>query len=92
MKTVSKKKKVPFPKIRVSDCVPHTVVPPGESNSVLPFLNPNLDIKGPSTPCKETTKNKTPSTLGKKELTQIKEVEEYLRMEAAKESDVRNRK
>ena len=92
MKTVSNKKKVPWPQIRISDCVPYTIVPPGETNPVLPFLNPNPDIKGPSTPCKETTKNKTPSTSGKKELTTVEEVEEYLRMEAAKEKDARNRK
>ena len=92
MKTVSNKKKVPLPQIRISDCVPYTVVPQGETNLVLPFLNPNPDVKSLSEPCKETTKNKTPSTSKKKELTPIEEVEEYLRMEAAKERDVRNRK
>ena len=29
MKTVSKKKKVPLPQIRISDCVPYTIVPQG---------------------------------------------------------------
>ena len=91
MKTVSNKKKVPLPQIRISDCAPYTVVPQGETNPVLPFLNPNPDVKSPSEPYKETTKNKTPSTSKKKELTPIEEMEEYLRMEAAKERDVRNR-
>ena len=92
MKTISNIKKVPLPQIRISDYVPYIIVPPGETDPVLPFLNPNPDIKGPSAPYKETTKNKTPSTSGKKELTPVEEVEEYLRMEAAKERDVKNRK
>ena len=92
MKTVSNKKKVPLPQIRISDCAPYIIVPLGETNPVLPFLNQNPYIKGPSTPCKETAKNKTPSTSGKKELTPVEEVEEYLRMEASKEKDARKRK
>ena len=79
MKTVSKKKKVSLPKIRILDCVPYSIVPLVETNP-----------KGPFAPCKETTKNKTPSTSGKKELTPVEEVEEYLRMEAANERDERN--
>ena len=89
MKTVSKKKKVSLPQIRISDYVPYTIVPPRETNLVLHFLNPNLDIKSPSEPYKETTKNKTPSTSKKKELTPVEEVEEYLRMEATKKRDAR---
>ena len=92
MKTVSNKKKVSLPHIRITDYVPYTVVPPGETNPVLPFLNPNPDVKSPYEPGKETAKNKTPSTSKKKELTPVEEVEEYLRMEAAKERDARNRK
>ena len=92
MKIVSNKKKVPLPQIRISDCVPYTVVPPGENNPVLPFLNPNLDIKGLSEPCKEPVKNKAPKVKKKKELTPIEEVEEYLRMEAAKEKAAMNKK
>ena len=92
MKTVSNKKKVSLPQIRISDCVPYIIVPPGETNPVLPFLNRNQDIKSPSAPCKETAKNKAPSISRKKELTLVEEVEEYLRMEVVKEKDVRNRK
>ena len=91
MKTVSNKKKVPLQQIRISDCVPYIVVPLGETNQVIPFLNPNLDVKIPSEPCKES-KNKTLSTSKKTELTPVKEVEEYLRLEAAKKRDARNRK
>ena len=65
--------------------MPYTVVPPREANPVLPFLNPNPDIKGPFEPCNEPTKNKSPGVKKKKELTLVEEVEEYLRMEATKE-------
>ena len=61
MKTVSNKKKVPLPQIRISDCVPYTIVPPKETNPVLPFLNPNPAREGPSEPYKEPVKNKAPS-------------------------------
>ena len=81
-----------LPQIRISDCVPYTVVPRGETNPVVHFLNPNPYVKSPSEPYKETTKNKAPSTLKKKELTLVEEVEEYLRMEAVKEREARNRK
>ena len=91
MKTVSNKKKVPLPQIRISYCVPYIVVPLGERNPVLPFLNPNPDVKSPFEPCKEA-KNKTLSTSKKTKLTPVEEVEEYLRMEATKERDARNRK
>ena len=92
MKTISNKKKVSLPQIRISNCVPYTVVPPGETNPVLPFLNPNLDKVGHSKPYKEPAKNKAPGVIKKKELTPIEEVEEYLRMEAAKEKAVRCKK
>ena len=86
MKTVSNKKKVPLQEIRISDCVPYTIVPLEETNPVLPFLNLNPYIKGPSAPCKEIAKNKTPSTSRKKELTPVEEVEEYLRMQGKENS------
>ena len=92
MKTVSNKKKVPLPQIKILDCVPYTIVPPGETNPVLPFLNPNPAREGPSEPCKEQVKNKTPGVKKKKELTPIEEVEEYLRMEGAKEKAAMNKK
>ena len=91
MKTVSNKKKVPLPQIRISDCVPYIVVPQGETNPVLPFLNLNPNIRGPSEPCKEPVKNKAPSVKKKKELTPVEEVEGYLRMEAAKEKAAMNK-
>ena len=37
MKTVSNKKKVPLPQIRILDCVPYTIVPP---KSNITFLKP----------------------------------------------------
>ena len=85
MKTVSRKKKVPLPHIRISDCVPYTIVPQGVTDPLIPFTNPNLEEETPSEPCKAPVQNKTPSEIGKKELTPIEEVEEYLRIEAAKE-------
>ena len=82
MKTVSNKKKVPLPQIRISDCVPYIVVPQGVINPLIPFSNSNPDEEGPSKPCKAPTQNKTPSEIRKKELTPVEEVEEYLKMEA----------
>ena len=81
MKTISDKKKVSLPQIRISDCVPYTVVPLGVTNPPIPFSNPNPDGEGPSEPCKEPAKNKAPGATKKKELTPVEEVEEYLRME-----------
>ena len=52
MKTVLNKKKVPLPQIRILDCVPYTVVPPGVTYPILPFLNLNPDDEGPSKLCK----------------------------------------
>ena len=92
IKTVSNKKKVSLPQIRISDYVPYTIVPQGETNPVLPFLNPNPAREGPFEPCKEPIKNKAPGVKKKKELTPIEEVEEYLRMEAAKEKAAMNKK
>ena len=85
MKTVSNKKKVSFPQIRISYCVSYTVVPQGVTKPQIPFSNPILDEEGPSKLCKAPAQNKTPSETRKKERTPVEEVEEYLRMEAAKE-------
>ena len=52
MKTISIKKKVQFSQIRISDCVPYTVVPQGVTNPPIPFSNPNPNEEGPSEPCK----------------------------------------
>ena len=92
MKTVSNKKKIPFPQIRISDCRPYIVVPQGVTNLPIPYTNLDLLGPGPSATCTETQKSKTSRTSGKKELTLVKEVEEYLRMEAAKEKAARNKK
>ena len=92
MKTVSNKKKVSLPQIRISNYVPYTIVPQGETNPVLPFLNPNPVREGPFEPYKEPVKNKAPGVKKKKELIPIEEVEEYLRMEAAKEKAAMNKK
>ena len=52
MKKVFNKKKVPLPQIRISDCVPYTVVPQGVKNPPIPFSNPDPDEERPSEPCK----------------------------------------
>ena len=92
MKTNSNKKKVPLPQIRISDCVPYTVVPQGVTNPPIPFSNPNIEEEIPSKHCKAPAQNKTPSAIGKRELTPVEGVEEYLRMEAVKEKASRNKK
>ena len=66
MKTVSNMKKMPLSQIRISDCVPYTVVPQGITNSPIPFSNPNPEEERPSEPCKEPAQNKTPSSIRKK--------------------------
>ena len=92
MKTMFSKKKIPLPQIRISDCRPSIVVPQGVTDPPIPYTNLDSLGAGPSTPCTETQKNKTPRTSGKKELTAMEEVEEYLRMEVAKERAARNKK
>ena len=92
MKTVSNKKKVPYPQIRISGCVPYTVVPQGVTNPPIPFSNPNPVEERPSEPFKEPVQNKASSASRKKELTPVEDVEEYLRMEAAKEKAARSKK
>ena len=66
MKTVSSKKKVPLPQIKISDCVPYIVVPHGVTNPTIPFSNPTLEEERPSKPCKAPVQNKTPIVTGKK--------------------------
>ena len=80
---MSSKKKIPLPQIRISDCRPYTIVPQGVTDPPIPYTNPDLVGAGPSAPCTETRKNETHSTTGKKELTLVEEVEEYLRMESS---------
>ena len=76
MKTVSSKMKVPLPQIRISDCVPCTIVPQDVTNPPIPFSNPTPEEGRSSEPCKAPVQNKTPSATGKKELTLVEEVEE----------------
>ena len=92
MKTISSNKKIPLPQIRISNCRPYTVVPQGVTNPPIPYTNPDSIGVGTSTHCIETQKDKTPRTSGKKELTPVEEVEEYLRMEVAKERAAKNKK
>ena len=92
MKTVSSKKKIPLPQIRISDYRPYTIVPQGVTNPPIPYTNPDSIRVGPFAPCTETRKNENHSIIGKYELTLVEEVEEYLRMEAAKERATRNTK
>ena len=92
MKTVSSKKKIYFPQIRISNCRPYTIVPHGVTDAPIPYTNLNSLGAGPSAPCTETQKSKTTRTSGKKELAPVEEVEEYLRMEIAKERVARNKK
>ena len=66
MKTVSSKKKVPLPQIRISDLVPYTIVPQGVTNQPIPFSNPNLEKEISSEPCKALVQNKTLSKKGNK--------------------------
>ena len=92
MKTVSSKKKISLPQIQISYCIPYTIVPQGVTDPPIPYTNPESIGAGTSTPCTETQKDKTPRTSRKKELTLVEEVEEYLRMKAAKERATRNKK
>ena len=92
MKTISSKKKIPLPQIRISDCKPYTIVPQGVTDPPIPYTNPDSIGAGTSTPCTKTQKDKSPRTSRKKKLTPVEEVEEYLRMEATKEKVARNKK
>ena len=50
-----------------------------------PFSNPNPGDEIPFVSSKAPSQNKTSGTRGKKELTSVEEVKEYLKLEAAKE-------
>ena len=92
MKTMSSKKKRPLPQIRISDCRPYTIVPQGVTDPPIPYTNLNSIGAGLSAPCTETRKNENHSTTRKKKFIPVEEVEEYLRMEAAKDRVARNKK
>ena len=85
MKTFSGKKKVPLPQIRISDCIPCTIVPLDVIDPYIHFSNPNPGEEIPFVPYREPPQNKTSDTTRSKELTPEKEVEEYLKKEVAKE-------
>ena len=74
IKIVSNKKKVTLLQIRISDCVPCTIVPHSVKNPPIPFSNLNLEEKRRSKPCNVPAQNKTPSATRKKELTPVEEV------------------
>ena len=92
MKTVSGKKKVPLLQIRISYYMPYTIVPRDVTGPPIPFSNPNQSEETPSEPCKAPSQNKTSSAIGRKELTPVEEVEEYLKMEATKEKALKRKK
>ena len=92
MKTVSNKKKIPLPQIQISYCRPYIVLPRCVTEPSIPYTNPDSIGIPPFAPYKETEKDKPTSTSGKKELTPVEEVEEYLGMEAAKERAAKNKK
>ena len=52
MKIVLGKKKVSFPKIRISDCMPYTIVPQDVTGPQIPFSNSNPGEETPFVPCK----------------------------------------
>ena len=54
MKTVSSKKKIPLPQIRISDCRPYNVLPQGVIEPSIPYTNPNSIGVPPCAPYKET--------------------------------------
>ena len=58
MKTVSSKKKIPLPQIRILDCRPYTIVPQGVTDPPIPYTNQDSVEAWPSTPCTETKKIK----------------------------------
>ena len=66
MKTVSNKKKIPLPQIRISDCRPYTIVPQGVIDPLILYTNPDSIGAGSSAPCIKTRKNENHSTEGKK--------------------------
>ena len=66
MKTVSNKKKIPLPQIRISNCRPYTIVPQGVTNRPIRYTNSDSIGAGPSRPCTKTRKNENHSTIGKR--------------------------
>ena len=65
MKTVSGKKKVPLPQIRISDCHPYVIKPLGCLNEppYIPFVNPNPVEPKPPAICKVLPQDETYRTF-----------------------------
>ena len=71
--------------IRISDCMPYTIVHSDVTYPPIPFSNSNSSEETPSVPYKAPSQNKNFGIIGRKELTPVNEVEKYLKMEVAKE-------
>ena len=78
-------KKVPLLQITISDCIPYIIVPQDVTDPPILFSNPNLGGEIPFVPCKAPSQNTTSGIIRRKELSQVEEVEEYLKMETSKE-------
>ena len=66
MKTISSKKKIPLPQIRISYCRPYTIISQGVIDPPIPYTNPDAIGAGPSAPCTEQEKMKIIVQLEKK--------------------------
>ena len=64
MKTVLGKEKVPLRQIRISNCIPYTIVPQDVTGPSIPFSKPNPSGEIPFVPCKAPSQNKNSSTIG----------------------------
>ena len=58
MKTVSEKKNIPLPQIKISYCKPYSIIPQGVTIPPIPYTNPETIGAGTSTTCTETQKEK----------------------------------
>ena len=92
MKTVSNKRRYLYHKSESQTVDPTPIFRQGVTIPPIPYTNLESIRAGTSTPCTETQKEKNPRTSGRKELTLVEEVEEYLRMEATKEKATKNKK
>ena len=84
MKTVLGKKKVSLPQIRISDCIPYTIVPKDVTGPVIPFSNPDKGGEIPFTLCRSLLQDETYGTI-RMSLRTLEEIEVYKRKQAQKE-------
>ena len=84
MQTVLGKKKVPLPQIKISDCIPYTVVPKEVTNLITPFSNLDKGGEIPFTPCRSLPQDKTYGTIRMSRRTP-KEIEVYKKKQTQKE-------